>query len=123
MDEQGRILVPGMLREQIGWGTGASLSAIVDEESKTLILARGEGLVINEIGCITVKKDVREQLGFGVGDKIALTLDLEGKKIKLTLSEKYVPKCVLCDKQEETVTINGRGVCESCVALIAQVEF
>jgi len=90
MDEQGRILIPGKLRSQIGWETGASLSAVVDEESKTLLLTKSEGLVIDEIGCVAVGKAMREQLEFGVGDKIALNLDVEGKKIKLTLSEKYV---------------------------------
>jgi len=119
IDDLGRVLLPNKLRKQLEWCIGDEFSGVLT--NKKLILSKNNdgGFKIDELGCIAVSKPLREQLDFEEGDKITVSLNLESKQMELSLMEKYIAECKLCDCTEETVIINRHEVCKCCIESIA----
>lgn len=69
---------------------------------------------VDDLGRIVIPMELRRTLGINVKDPLAIYV--EGERIILT---KHKDACAICGATDaETVDVNGRAVCEDCVAAV-----
>ncbi len=72
---------------------------------------------LDNLGRIVVPIELRKTLNISVKDSIEIFT--EGDQIIL---RKYVPGCIFCGESNNLCTFNGKQICESCAARIANGE-
>jgi len=71
---------------------------------------------IDELGRIVLPIVLRQEMGWDIRDSLLVAHDAENGTVTLKLYEKSSkPICNLCKANEPKVTLNGIGICESCI--------
>jgi len=66
---------------------------------------------------IYLSTEVTDMLGWNIGDEITVN-NIDGNLV-IKLSKRYNgPRCVICNKPEQKVVVNGREICDDCVRAI-----
>ena len=72
---------------------------------------------IDDQNRVTLPSNLLQKLGWSTGDKLAF--NRTRSSVVLSMSKRHDgPRCVLCNKLEQEICINGRDICGSCLQLI-----
>ena len=93
IDEAGRILLPAVLRQQLGWEVGDTLTVHVNLMHKFLEMIKQEfgELQVDKLGRIQFAEEFRRTMGWNATDKIFVKLNVEASSVSLALDSKSVP--------------------------------
>jgi len=124
LDEMRRILIDVDTRRILNWGYNVKLCYFVNTLAKTVVLLKSTTgtLEIDSYGRVTLPLEMLEQVSWGVGDIVNASLNVNANTLKLSIGEKNIPKCVLCERPEKVITINGKDVCKHCAADISRAK-
>ncbi|MDD6203947.1 MAG: AbrB/MazE/SpoVT family DNA-binding domain-containing protein [Firmicutes bacterium] len=70
---------------------------------------------VDTLGRVVLPKELRRNLGLDVND--AMEIYVDGESIIL---KKYHPSCIFCDEVTDVVSYNGKMICRSCLAKLAE---
>ena len=70
--------------------------------------------IIGEQGRVILPHGIMQRLGWSIGDK--LSFNRTKSSVTLSMSKRHDgPRCVLCNKLEQEISINDRDICGSCL--------
>ena len=123
LTENGHVLIPKVLRDNLGWSLGDTITISLNTDGNLLTLESYTGQqgnenmrgVIDNWGRLTLPKEIKECLGWGAADILILLQAIEGKKAFLKRFQQYESKCVICKTSEVIAKINNSGACKQCV--------
>jgi len=124
LDEMCRLLIDTDARAILDWECNTKLCYFINTVAKSIVLSKSENgtLEIDRLGRVALPPEILRQLIWGAGDAINATPSTRSNTLKLSMGIKNTAKCILCERPEKIITINGKDICKHCATDVARAR-